>query len=385
MLDESKEPYMTHTLRAILAGALALILALPLAAHELRPAVADLFLENGEFRLEISLNLEAVMAELGAEAEDTDDSPNAIIYDEYRTMAPAALAASFDRAAFAGNFKVMLDGAPGSAAVREVVVPEVGDLALARDSHITVSGGFGEAEALQLGWDASYGEIIIRLIDGKNDYNAYLVNGDMTDPIATEGATVISFWSNLVNYTVVGYYHILPLGLDHILFIVGLFLLSTRLKPLIWQVTAFTLAHSITLAMGVLGILVIPGSIVEPLIAASIVYICIENIFLTQMSKWRTLVIFLFGLLHGQGFAGALTEFGLSPNNIVSGLIGFNLGVELGQISVILICFALFGYWFSKKDWYRGVVVVPASLVIALIGAYWVLERTGVIEPFLPI
>ena len=376
---------MINRLHAILAGALALVLALPLAAHELRPAIADLFLENGTFRLEISLNLEAVMAEIGSEAEDTQDSENADKYDEFRAMAPDALNTAFDRAAFVNKLSVMLDGVAGSATVTEVSVDEIGDLALTRDSHIIVTGPLGTAKTVQLGWDAAYGEIIIRLMDEQNDYNVYLTNGDISDPISTEGGMVISFWTNLVNYTVVGYYHILPLGLDHILFIVGLFLLSTRLKPLLWQVTAFTLAHSITLAMGVLGILVIPGSIVEPLIAASIVYVCIENIFMPHMSRWRVVIIFLFGLLHGQGFAGALTEFGLSTNNIASGLIGFNVGVELGQISVILICFALVGFWFSKKDWYRGVVVIPVSFVIAMIGAYWVLERTGVIAPFLPI
>ena len=370
---------MTMTLRAILAGVFALIMALPIAAHEIRPAVADLFLENGQFRLEIGLNLEAVMAEIGSGASNTQDSPNAGKYDEFRAMDPAALSAAFDREAFAAKVKVLLDGEAGSASVSEVSIPEVGDLALIRDSSIIVTGPLGSAAELQLGWDAAYGEIIIRLMDETNDYNAYLTNGDVTDPMSTKGATVISFWSNLVNYTVVGYYHILPLGLDHILFIVGLFLMATSLKPLLWQVTTFTLAHSITLALGVLGILVVPPSIVEPLIAVSIVYVCVENIFMPYMSKWRPVVIFFFGLLHGQGFAGALTEFGLSVNNVASGLIGFNLGVELGQLTIILICFALVGFWFAKKDWYRKVIVIPASTVIALIGAFWVVQRVGLI------
>jgi hypothetical protein len=129
----------------------------------------------------------------------------------------------------------------------------------------------------------------------------------------------------------------------------------------------------------VLGILVVPSSIVEPLIAVSIVYVCVENIFMPHMSKWRPVVIFLFGLLHGQGFAGALKEFGLSVNNVASGLIGFNLGVELGQVSIILICFLLVGFWFARKDWYRRVIVIPASTVIALIGAFWVVQRVGLI------
>lgn len=375
---------MTKTLRAIFAGVFTLILALPLSAHEIRPAIADLFLENGEFRLEIRLNLEAVLAEIGSGASTTEDSPNAEKYDVFRAMGPEELSAAFDLIAFAEHMIVLLDGASGKAMVNSVSIPSVEDVALIRDSSIIVTGPLGNANELQLGWDAAYGEIIIRLMGEGNDYNAYLTNGSVTDVMSTEGATVISIWTNLVNYSVMGYYHIIPLGLDHILFIVGLFLLSTRLKPLLWQVTTFTLAHSITLALGVLGVFVLPASIVEPLIAVSIVYVCIENIFLAHLSKWRPALIFLFGLLHGQGFATILRDDLLDIANVtqqtlLTALIGFNVGVELGQLSVILICFALVGYWFARKDWYRQVVVIPASTVIALIGAFWVVERVGLI------
>lgn len=378
---ESKEQYMTRPIRAIFAAIALLIttMASPINAHEIRPAIADLFLENGEFRLEIRLNLEAIIAEIGSDAKNTQDSPNAARYDELRAMGPEALEQAFDKDAFAQNMTVLLDDAPATSRVVSVDIPEAGDLTLRRDSYIVVSGMLGQSAELRLGWDAAYGEIIIRLIDDKNDYNAYLTKGGLTDPISTEGATVISFWQNLVNYTVVGYYHILPLGIDHILFIVGLFLMSARLTPLLWQVSTFTLAHSLTLALGVLGIVVVPSWIVEPLIALSIVYVCIENIFMSHMSRWRPALIFMFGLLHGQGFAGALTAFGLSQNNIASGLIGFNLGVEFGQLTIILICFGLVGFWFAKKEWYRRVIVIPASSVIALIGAFWVVERVGLI------
>ncbi len=352
-----------------------LMLANTAIAHEIRPAIADLFLENGEYRLEIQLNLEAIIAEIGSEAKNTQESPNADQYDALRAMEPAELDAGFDRAAFAEKMIVLLDGQPTQPTVISVEIPEAGDLTLRRDSNIVVTGMLGSSRELQLGWDAAYGEIIIRLIDEENDFNAYLTKGGISDPISTVGATVIGFWANLVNYVVVGYYHIIPKGIDHILFVVGLFLLSTRFKPLMWQVTSFTLAHSVTLALGVLGIIVIPASIVEPLIAASIVYVCVENIFMSKLSRWRPILIFSFGLLHGQGFAGALAEFGLSQNNIASGIIGFNLGVEFGQITVILVCFLAVGFWFSRRPWYRKFITIPASLVIALIGSYWVVER----------
>ena len=370
---------MRKSFHAIWAALFALFLATPVLAHEIRPAVADLFLENDAYRLEIKLNLEAVIAEIGAEVDDTENSPNAEKYDDFRAMDPETLSQAFDLDDFAARFVVLLDGKEGNANVVAVDIPPVGDIALLRDSHVTVTGALMGAQSIQLGWDSAYGEIIIRLMNDESDFNAYLPVGAITDPISTGGATVLPFGQNLLNYIFVGFDHIVPKGLDHILFVVGLFLLSTRLRPLLWQVTTFTLAHTVTLALGVLGILVLPGAIVEPLIAASIVYVCVENIFLSHLSRWRPALIFVFGLLHGQGFAGALTEFGLSQNNVISGLIGFNLGVELGQIAVILACFALVGFWFAQKPWYRRVVTIPASTVIALIGAYWVVERVGLI------
>ncbi|MEZ5476855.1 MAG: HupE/UreJ family protein [Thiolinea sp.] len=177
----------------------------------------------------------------------------------------------------------------------------------------------------------------------------------------------------------IGFQHILPKGLDHILFVVGLFLLSTSLSVLLWQITSFTLAHSVTLALGMLGWVQVSAAIVEPLIAASIVYVCLENVFSDHLSRWRPLVIFCFGLLHGLGFASVLHEIGLQSDDFALGLIAFNVGVELGQLSIILLCFLAVGWWFGHRSWYRSVITIPASLVIAGIGTYWFLERVGVL------
>ncbi|MEJ2321663.1 MAG: HupE/UreJ family protein, partial [Gammaproteobacteria bacterium] len=134
-------------------------------------------------------------------------------------------------------------------------------------------------------------------------------------------------------------------------------------------------AHTITLALTILGYIALPDSIVEPLIAASIVYIGLENI-LTQEIHWhRVIVIFLFGLLHGMGFAGVLHELGLPEGQLATALISFNVGVELGQIAVILLAFLAIGVWFRNKPWYRRFVVIPFSLLIALVGFYWFIER----------
>ena len=177
-----------------------------------------------------------------------------------------------------------------------------------------------------------------------------------------------------VRYLVLGFEHILPKGLDHILFVLGLFLLSTNLKPLIWQITMFTIAHSITLALAIYGIVSLSPSIVEPLIALSIAFIAVENIFTTDLKPWRPVIVFGFGLLHGLGFAGVLTELGLPRSEFVTALISFNIGVELGQLSVIGIAFLVVGLFF-RREWYRKRIVIPASVMIALTGIYWTVER----------
>jgi hypothetical protein len=176
-------------------------------------------------------------------------------------------------------------------------------------------------------------------------------------------------------YVMLGFTHIVPKGLDHILFVLGLFLLSMRAKPLLLQVTAFTLAHSITLALSIYGVIALPASIVEPLIALSIAYVAIENIVFKEYRAWRPLIVFLFGLLHGLGFAGVLEKLGLPRDQFATALVSFNVGVELGQLAVILAAFLCVGLWFGRKDWYRRRIIVPGSLAIALVGLYWTVER----------
>ena len=176
-------------------------------------------------------------------------------------------------------------------------------------------------------------------------------------------------------YLKLGYKHILPDGFDHILFIAGLCLLSTRIKVLLWQATAFTVAHTITLILSMKGIIVLPPAIIEPIIALSIAFIAIENILLSELKPWRILVVFAFGLVHGMGFASALNELGLPRNAFYTSLISFNVGVELGQITVISFIYFSLIYWFGQKVWYRQRIVYPLSILIALIALYWTFTR----------
>jgi hydrogenase/urease accessory protein HupE len=176
-------------------------------------------------------------------------------------------------------------------------------------------------------------------------------------------------------YLALGFTHILPKGADHILFVLGIFLLSTRVKPVLLQVTAFTIAHTITLALTIYGVVSLSRAIVEPLIALSIVWVAIENVTTSELKPWRIALVFAFGLLHGMGFAGVLTELGLPRSQFVPALLSFNLGVEAGQLTVIGIALVLFGLPFRKKIWYRSRIVVPASIAIAAVGFYWSVQR----------
>jgi len=176
-------------------------------------------------------------------------------------------------------------------------------------------------------------------------------------------------------YLKLGFAHIIPQGLDHILFVAGLCLLSTKIKTIIWQATAFTVAHSITLALSMKNIIVAPPAIVEPIIALSILFVAIENIILKELKPWRVLIVFLFGLIHGMGFASSLNEIGLPPGKFYTSILSFNIGVELAQIAVITALFLLIIIPMRGKAWYRKAVVYPLSILIGIIAAYWTVER----------
>jgi hypothetical protein len=191
---------------------------------------------------------------------------------------------------------------------------------------------------------------------------------DLTDVIGSQ-----SGWDIFALYGRLGYFHILPGGLDHILFVSALFFATTRLKPLIWQVSAFTVAHTLTLGAATLGWLVIPPQIVEPVIALSIAFIAVENIFIKDAARWRPAIIFLFGLFHGLGFAGALTQLGMPTGELLPSLLGFNIGVEAGQLTVIA-AFWLILHRSQNTNWYPLVTKI-ASALIALVAIWWTVER----------
>ena len=197
-----------------------------------------------------------------------------------------------------------------------------------------------------------------------------------TEVFSLDELTPPTRWEVVQTYLWLGFTHIVPKGLDHILFVVGIFLLSVRVWPLLAQVTSFTVAHTLTLGLTMFGVVALPPTLVEPLIALSIAYVGIENVMTSELRRWRLGLVFGFGLLHGMGFAGVLRELGLPTGEFVPALMSFNIGVEGGQLLVIAILGLVLG-WTRRQHWYRRVVVIPLSLVIAAIGLYWTVTRAA--------
>lgn len=356
------------------------MLALPAAAHEVRPATADVAVGGDQVDITIRLNLEQILAGINMVGlDDTDASPLSDRYDALRAEPPSVLQSQLTEAwpDLAGKVFVRSGDTALVPEIVSVTVPEIGDVKLPRDSILMLRADLPQGgEPVQIGWDASYGSIVVRQAGGDaNSYAALLAGGDLSDPLPRSEVATDTAGAVFARYIVSGFEHIIPKGLDHILFVLGLFFFSLQLRPLLLQVTAFTLAHTVTLALASLQIVNVPAEIVEPLIAASIVYVAVENVIGGRVHAARIAVVFVFGLLHGLGFASVLGDVGLQDSRFVVGLIGFNIGVELGQLAVIALAFVLLALPFGKKPWYRKFIAIPFSIAIGLVGAWWTIER----------
>ena len=175
-------------------------------------------------------------------------------------------------------------------------------------------------------------------------------------------------------YLRLGFRHIVPEGADHILFVLGLFFLGVTWRKLLSQTTVFTIAHATTLFLSTYGVFGLPSSYVEPAIALSIAWIAIENVFKPRLGPSRLALVFCFGLVHGLGFASSLSDIPFPKHDFLFALLGFNFGVDLGQLFVMAMAFLLVG-WFRHEPWFRQRITIPASLTIASIGLIWAAQR----------
>lgn len=367
-----------------------MVISAPARAHEVNPSIADVTVGAETLTFEAYVNAEAWLAGIDLSSiANTNDAPQADVYDSLRALKPFQLEDRL-RASW-GGLAAGFRWTAGDTALRpeltSVVTQEAEDISLPRRTRITVTASLPPDDTpVVLAWAPRFGPLIIRQIveagelpDGVEPYSGFLDGAAASPPLPRTGTAQLTALESFVDYVRNGFLHILPKGLDHILFVLGIFFFALHLRPLLWQVTSFTVAHTITLALATLGVVSVPVSIVEPLIAASIAYVGIENIFHRKsFSRVRVAVVFGFGLLHGLGFASVLGDIGLSPGHFLASLIAFNVGVELGQLTILAGAFLAVGIWFGQKPWYRSRVANPASAAIALMGLWWMVERLTV-------
>lgn len=356
-------------------------------ADIVKPALVEISVfADGHYRVELRASIEAMMTGINSQYKNTQDSPFAAAYDELRVMEPEQLREKFRpfEEEIYKEVRLQFDGQPVKLHISEVKIPEPGYTKVPRISLIVMEGPIDKS-VKQLSWyyPARFSDnaVRVRQVDLENEkwhWSSWqwLRKDQVSEPFSlTEVFTEPPVSQVIAEYIVAGFEHIIPKGLDHILFIFGIFLLSTRLKPLIKQATMFTLAHSITLSLSIYNVINLPASIVEPLIALSIAYIGFENIYAHKLKTSRLVLVFAFGLLHGMGFANVLADFGMPESAYAMALVGFNLGVELGQLAILVVSYLSITIWFKDKANFYRYITAPGSILITIIGLYWTWDR----------
>ena len=340
-------------------------------AHELGTTrVSVLFREGQTYNVEIVTDAAALVEKLEASSGQSPSAGSDPDRLQFRL-------AHFDEK-FRQRVKLTFDASEVGPAIAYAVSPGT-DASSAPMATIRLTGrippGAGRFTWSYAWTFASYA-VTVRTSAAQNPTTEWLEGGQRSAPFAlTSPAPPVDRLGTAWRYLTLGFTHIVPKGLDHMLFVLGIYLLSGRARSVLWQVSAFTVAHSITLGLSMYGIVAVAPRIVEPLIALSIAYVAIENVFLSELKSWRVGLVFGFGLLHGMGFAGALKELGLPRSEFVTALVTFNIGVEAGQLAVIGAAFALVGWYCADRTWYRRRIVVPTSLLIACTAVYWTIQR----------
>ena len=371
----------------ILCLALLVLIANPGLADVVKPALIEISVyKGGHLRVEIRASIEALLTGINAQYKDTTQAPSSAEYDRLRALDASQLEAAFApfRQRMLQAVEIRVDARPVQTMVTELEIPPPGYTKVPRISVVVLEAEI-PAEARELVWyyPAAFGDNAVRVRQVDEDKQQWhwsawqwIREDRASEPFSLREVFRTPRFVDVVReYVGAGFDHIVPDGLDHILFVFGLFLFSTRLRPLLWQITMFTVAHSITLALAMTGAIALPARVVEPLIALSIAYVGVENVWHRALHRSRLALVFGFGLLHGLGFASMLSDFGMPANAFATALISFNIGVELGQLAVIALAFGLLGIWFGRKPYYRALVVVPGSLLVGAIGAYWTWER----------
>jgi len=351
------------------------------SSHSEWPSKTSLYSESkGTFRVEIETNLEELLINIKDKYADDNELIFSENYEKLRSLDSNRLKKIFLSVSdkFLNSVDIRFDRTSATLVIRAINIIENLNIKEARKSILILEVKAPSiAMSMEWSWDENFGSNVIRTMDvnGKAFRSVWFRKSPSSPPLNLAGMPGKKFVSRFLSYLEIGFRHIIPKGLDHIIFVLGIFLLSTNWKIMLTQVTCFTIAHSISLALSIFERLVLPERIIEPLIALSIVYIGIENIFTSKLTIWRPFLIFFFGLLHGLGFAGILFGVGITEGYFLESLLAFNLGIEAGQIFVIGVAYFVLYFNFHKRSYYQNYVVIPGSITISLIGLWMFYER----------
>ena len=378
---------LQEILQKLLLFLTVITLGLPASADIVKPALVEISVfSDARVTVEIRTSIEALLTRINGRYRNTQEAPNADAYDALRELDASDLRQEFVafHAELLDGIELVVDGVLIPLEIGEITIAPPGYTKVPRASVIHLVGVIPK-ESISLRWyyPTRFGYQAVRVRQVNEEAGEYHWSGHQwiqddrpSEPFSlTQIFTKPTFWSMSSLYLSAGFLHIVPKGLDHLLFILGIFLMSMRLRPLVLQVTMFTIAHSLTLSLGVFELIHLPLQMVEPLIALSIVYVAFENLASDRLSRLRLPVIFVFGLLHGLGFASILTEFGLPSDLYLAALLWFNVGVEFGQVTLLIAAYLAITIWFSDPHVYRRSIVIPGSLLIGGLGAYWTVER----------
>ncbi len=357
-------------------------------SHEIKPSIADFNYDGSYLNFKIRLNAELILSNIDASnISNTDASPLSEIYDKFRILNKndllEAIQSSWNE--IGSNIDIKINNKSKKIILNKIQIEEIKNFKISRDTFVYFSVLLdNNSEQFTFRWNKNYGPIILREINKHKLEDEliteYLQSGIESNTFSFKENNFNKTFNSFIKFFVLGIQHIIPKGLDHILFICGLFLFSSSLKKLITQITIFTIAHSITLIFVSLSLMRINPQIVEPIIALSIVYVGVENIFKNYVKEYlRYIVILFFGLLHGLGFALVLSDIGYKSSDLYINLISFNIGIEVAQISIVLVLYLLIALNFAKNKNYRIFFQVPSSILISCIGLYWFFERINFI------
>jgi hypothetical protein len=367
------------------------------AAHPVLAASAVATVSRGG-SVEVSVRHDALAFALGEPPRTIDDKRLGVLMDGPRADLELALGRGRER--FGAEFELTVDGTPVPARiVSSPTAEQIAAWKAARASPVlpvmlefVVRADLPRGSTrLAMKFPDALGDVVLTVqTPGREPLAALVRGGDRSDeyaydlsapvipgttPPGASGAPGVGSAGSALNFLRMGFDHIVSWnGRDHMLFVLGLFFLSPRVKPLLVQITGFTLAHSVTLALCARGVISLPDSVVEPAIAASIAFVAIENIFTNKVHAWRLLIVFGFGLVHGLGFAASFAAAVKGEHGPLGPVLLFNAGVEAGQLAIVGAALLTVG-WFRGTSWYRPGLAIPASAFIACAGLWWTAAR----------